>query len=106
MAHQARSTIHLDPEHISCTGGGRIALTCRSCAGNPRRVMDCSSCQGRGFNTFVCAHCNPEASAGTVRSAESSLHHSTPESSQPNSPTSLSRSSSRSMSSQNSGHQR
>ncbi|KAE8381443.1 hypothetical protein BDV26DRAFT_86140 [Aspergillus bertholletiae] len=99
MAHQARSTIHLDPEHIACTGGGRIALTCRSCAGNPRSVMDCSSCQGLGFNTFICAHCNPVGAVSSPRNP-------TPGSSQSNSPTSLSRSSSRSMFSQNSQHQR
>ncbi|PLB53760.1 hypothetical protein P170DRAFT_4260 [Aspergillus steynii IBT 23096] len=82
MAHQVVSTVRLDPEHNSCIGG-RTVLTCRHCAGNAP-----SSCSGRGFNIFVCAHCNPAAAAQA----------STPDSSTPNSPASLSRSSSTSLS--------
>ncbi|KAH8433061.1 uncharacterized protein LDX57_010700 [Aspergillus melleus] len=85
MAHQAVSTLRLDPEHTSCIGG-RTVLTCRHCAGNAPRGSICTSCSGRGFNIFICAHCNPAAASAQ-----------TPDSSTPNSPVSLSRSSSTSL---------
>ncbi|KAL5363421.1 hypothetical protein BJX96DRAFT_118639 [Aspergillus floccosus] len=99
MAYQAVPSIDLDPSHTSCIGG-RTILTCRSCAGNAPRGAICPSCSGRGFNIFICAHCNPAAAAAAARSVIA-LQSSTPESSAPASPESLSRSSSTSVSSRN-----
>ncbi|PLB35789.1 uncharacterized protein BDW47DRAFT_109833 [Aspergillus candidus] len=95
------ATIQLDPGHTSCIGG-RTVLTCRHCAGNAPRGAICNSCSGRGFNIFICAHCNPAgAAAAAVRTVGGAFQTSTPESSTPTSPASLSRSSSTSVSSQN-----
>ncbi|GES65798.1 hypothetical protein ATEIFO6365_0012019000 [Aspergillus terreus] len=99
MAHHAVPLVDLDPSHTSCIGG-RTVLTCRSCAGNAPRGAICPSCSGRGFNIFTCAHCNPAAAAAAARSAVA-FQTSTPDSSAPASPASLSRSSSTSVSSRN-----
>ncbi|KAJ5539662.1 hypothetical protein N7513_007994 [Penicillium frequentans] len=90
----AHSLLNLDPGHISCIGG-RTVLTCRNCAGNAPRGSICTSCQGRGFNIFICARCNPAAAASSVRTnatAASATANTTPGSSAPSSPGSLSRS--------------
>ncbi|RAL02065.1 uncharacterized protein BO80DRAFT_38170 [Aspergillus ibericus CBS 121593] len=94
MSAQAGSMYQRDPGHTSCIGG-RTVMTCRSCAGNaPRSNAVCSSCNGRGFNVFICPHCNPTAAAAAIKSTTSSSQGTTPDSSVPASPASLSRSSS------------
>ncbi|KAJ5692960.1 hypothetical protein N7462_002383 [Penicillium macrosclerotiorum] len=95
MATSNLSILDLDPNHISCIGG-RTVVTCRHCAGNAPRGAICTSCDGRGFNIFICMHCNPAAAAAAVRSssiaAASATTNTTPGSSAPSSPGSLSRS--------------
>ncbi|KAL4916862.1 hypothetical protein BDW62DRAFT_185444 [Aspergillus aurantiobrunneus] len=85
----------LDPTHTSCIRGQTV-VTCRSCAGNAPRspAALCSGCDGVGFEMFVCTHCHP-ATVGTHRASSSG--------SGPSTPGSLSRSSSTSVSSYNSG---
>ncbi|PYH78105.1 hypothetical protein BO82DRAFT_357699 [Aspergillus uvarum CBS 121591] len=94
MSHSADSIHPLDPDHNSCIGGQTVK-TCRSCAGNAPRGSICNSCSGHGFVLYVCTHCNPAAAVSM----------STPGSSTPASPASLSRSSSTSVSSQNDARQ-
>ncbi|PWY75136.1 hypothetical protein BO70DRAFT_431114 [Aspergillus heteromorphus CBS 117.55] len=84
----AETLYDMDPEHTSCIGGQTV-LTCRDCAGNAPRGSTCSCCSGRGFNIFICPHCHPAAAAAAAGSPTTS-----PESSAPASPASLSRSSS------------
>ena len=123
MANNQASIYNLDPGHISCIGG-RTVLTCRHCAGNAPRYMEfhfldlrlpplshnlhrgaiCTSCDGRGFTIFICAHCNPVAATAAVRynttTSSTATANTTPGSSAPSSPGSLSRSHSTSYSSQ------
>ncbi|PWY69292.1 hypothetical protein BO83DRAFT_69293 [Aspergillus eucalypticola CBS 122712] len=93
MPHQAGLMYQRDPGHTSCIGG-RTVVTCRSCAGNAPRNSVCSSCNGRGFNVFICPHCNPAAAAAAFKGSAGTSQGTTPNSSVPASPSSLSRSSS------------
>ncbi|PYH58450.1 uncharacterized protein BO96DRAFT_242091 [Aspergillus niger CBS 101883] len=93
MSHQSGLMYQRDPGHTSCIGG-RTVVTCRSCAGNAPRNSVCSSCNGRGFNVFICPHCHPAAAAAAFKGCVGSSQGTTPNSSVPASPSSLSRSSS------------
>ncbi|KAJ5723222.1 hypothetical protein N7488_001257 [Penicillium malachiteum] len=104
MSSAHNSLLSLDPTHTSCVAG-KTALTCRSCAGNAPRGSICTTCAGLGYTLFLCGHCNPAGGAAPVRAngwGTSSIRtnpigvprtaNTTPGSSAPSSPGSLSRS--------------
>ncbi|KAJ5735242.1 uncharacterized protein N7483_000367 [Penicillium malachiteum] len=105
MSPANNSLLSLDPTHTSCVAG-KTALTCRSCAGNAPRGSVCTSCAGLGYTLFLCGHCHPAGggtpirtttwSTGSIRTntiaVSSRTANTTPGSSAPSSPGSLSRS--------------